>query len=70
MKNSVLCSFANLYRSSSQLQDNSETFINNVELDTETLSQKNCSHLVIIGDLMQNQRFGTAMITLTPRERH
>ena len=41
--------FVNPYRSSSQSQDNSETFINKVELNLETLTQKNSYLVVVIG---------------------
>ena len=45
-----LCTFAALYRSPSQSQDNFETFIDNFELNLETLSRKNPFLLVAIGD--------------------
>ena len=45
-----LCTFVALYRSRSQSQDNFETFIDNFELNLETLSQKNPFLLVAIGD--------------------
>ena len=45
-----LCTFVALYRSPSQSQDNFETFIDNFELNLETLSRKNPFLLVAIGD--------------------
>ena len=45
-----LCTFAALYRSPRQSQDNFETFIDNFELNLETLSRKNPFLLVAIGD--------------------
>ena len=45
-----LCTFAALYRSPNQSQDNFETFIDNFELNLETLSRKNPFLLVAIGD--------------------
>ena len=45
-------------------------FIDNVKLNLETLSRKNSYPLVVIGDLTQNQRLGTAMIILLLKERH
>ena len=45
-----LCTFVALYRSRSQSQDNFETFIDNFELNLETLSRKNPFLLVAIGD--------------------
>ena len=45
-----LCTFVALYRSPSQLLDNFETFIDNFELNLETLSRKNPFLLVAIGD--------------------
>ena len=44
------CTFLALYRSPSQSQDNFETFIDNFELNLETLSRKNTFLLVAIGD--------------------
>ena len=45
-----LCSFVAFYRSLSQSLDNFETFIDNFELNLETLSRKNTFLLVAIGD--------------------
>ena len=45
-----LCTFVALYRSPSQSLDNFETFIDNFELNLETLSRKNPFLLVAIGD--------------------
>ena len=45
-----ICTFAALYRWPSQPQDNFETFIDNFELNLETLSRKNPFLLVAIGD--------------------
>ena len=45
-----LCTFVALYGSPSQSPDNFETFIDNFELNLETLSRKNTFLLVAIGD--------------------
>ena len=45
-----LCTFVALYRSPSQSEDNFETFIDDFELNLETLSRKNPFLLVAIGD--------------------
>ena len=45
-------------------------FIDNVKLNLETFARKNSYPLVVIGDLTQNQRLGTAMIILLLKERH
>ena len=45
-----LCTFVAVYRSPSQSLDNFETFIDNFELNLETLSRKNPFLLVAIGD--------------------
>ena len=45
-----LCTFVALYRSPSQSLDNSETIIDDFELNLETLSRKNPFLLVAIGD--------------------
>ena len=45
-----LCTLVALYRSPSQSLDNFETFIDNFELNLETLSGKNPLLLVDIGD--------------------
>ena len=44
------CTFVALYRSPSQSLDNLETFIDNFELNLETLSRKSPFLLVAIGD--------------------
>ena len=52
-----LCTFVALYISPSQLQDNFETFIDNFELNLETLSRKNPFFLVAIGNLNAKSKF-------------
>ena len=56
------------YRSSNQSQDNFEMSVDNVKFNLETFSRKNPYPLVVIGDLTQNQRLGTAMIILLLKE--
>ena len=46
-----ICNFISLYRSPSQTQDKFEKFINNLELNLETLCQNNPFLIVLIGDL-------------------
>ena len=46
-----ICNFISLYRSRSQTQDESEKFIDNLELNLETLCQNNPFLIVLIGDL-------------------
>ena len=46
-----ICNFISLYRSRSQTQDESEKFIDNLELNLETLRQNNPFLTVLIGDL-------------------
>ena len=59
-----LCTFAALYRSPSQSQNNFETFIDNFELNLEIFSGKNPFFLVAIGDV--------SIVLIMPhlRERH
>ena len=45
------CNFISLYRSPSQTQDEFEKFIDNLELNLETLCQNNPFLTVLIGDL-------------------
>ena len=52
-----LCTFAALYRSPSQSQNNFETFIDNFELNLETLFRKNPFLLVAIGDFNAKSKF-------------
>ena len=52
-----LCTFVALYRSPSQSLDNFETFIDNFELNLETLSRKNPFLLVAIGDFNAKSKF-------------
>ena len=52
-----LCTFVALYRSPSQSQDNFETFIDNIELNLETLSQINLFLLVAIGNFNAKSKF-------------
>ena len=52
-----LCTFVALYRSRSQSQDNFETFIDNFELNLETLYRKNPFFLVAIGDFNAKSEF-------------
>ena len=46
-----ICNFISLYRSPSQTQDEFEKFIDNLELNLETLCQNNPFLIVLIGDL-------------------
>ena len=46
-----ICNFISLYRSPSQTQDEFEKFIDNLELNLETLCQNNLLLIVLIGDL-------------------
>ena len=46
-----ICNFISLYRSPSQTQDEFEKFIDNLELNLETLCQNNTFLIVLIGDL-------------------
>ena len=46
-----ICSFISLYRSPSQTQDEFEKFIDNLELNLETLCQNNPFLIVLTGDL-------------------
>ena len=52
-----LCTFVALYRSPSQSQDNFKTFIDNFELNLETLSRKNPFLLVAIGGFNAKSKF-------------
>ena len=52
-----LCTFAALYRSPSQSQNNFESFIDNFELNLETLFRKNPFLLVAICDLIWKSKF-------------
>ena len=52
-----ICTFVTLYRWPSQSQDNVETFIDNFELNLETLSRKNPFLLVAIGDFNAKSKF-------------
>ena len=46
-----VCNFISLYRSRSQTQDEFEKFVDNLELNLETLCQDNPFLIVLIGDL-------------------
>ena len=46
-----ICNFISLYRSPSQTQDEFKKFIDNLELNLETLCQNNPFVMVLIGDL-------------------
>ena len=46
-----ICNFISLYRFPSQTQDEFEKFIDNLELNLETLCQNNPFLIVLIGDL-------------------
>ena len=56
-KGEKLCTFVALYRSPSQSQNNFETFIDNFELNLETLFRKNPFLLVAIGDFNAKSKF-------------
>ena len=45
-----ICNFITLYRSPSQNQDDFQAFIGNLELNLETLAQRNPFLMVVIGD--------------------
>ena len=45
-----ICNFITLYRSLSQNQDDFQAFIGNLELNLETLAQRNPFLMVVIGD--------------------
>ena len=51
------CNFLALYRSPSQSQENFETFIDNFELNLETMSRKNTFLLLAIGDFNAKSKF-------------
>ena len=45
-----ICNFITLYRSPSQNQDDFQAFIDNLEMNLETLAQRNPFLMVVIGD--------------------
>ena len=45
-----ICNFITLYRSPSQNQDDFQAFIDNLEMNLETLAQRNPYLMVVIGD--------------------
>ena len=45
-----ICNFITLYRSLSQSQDDLQAFIKNLEMNLETLAQRNPFLMVVIGD--------------------
>ena len=45
-----ICNFITLYRSPSQNQDDFQVFIDNLEMNLETLAQRNLFLMVVIGD--------------------
>ena len=45
-----ICNFITLYRSPSQNQDDFQVFIDNLEMNLETLAQRNPFLMVVIGD--------------------
>ena len=64
-----LCTFVALYRSPGQSQDNFETFINNFELNLETLSRKNSFLPVAIGDFNAKTKFWYCKDNTTSQEK-
>ena len=45
-----ICNFITLYRSPSQNQDDFQAFIDNLEMNLETLAQRNPFLMVVLGD--------------------
>ena len=52
------CNVITLYRSSSQLQDQFESFKENLELNFESVMQNNPFLIVLLGKFMWNQVIG------------
>ena len=63
-----ICSFISLYRSGSQTQDKFEKFIDNLELNLETLCQNNPFLIVLIGDLNAKSKNGILMTKPVTKE--
>ena len=65
---SKICNFISLYRSPSQTQDEFKKFIDNLELNLETLCQNNPFLIVLIGDLNAKSKIGIFMTKLVAKE--
>ena len=59
-----ICNFITLYRSPSQNQDDFQAFIDNLEMNLETLAQRNPFLMVVLVILMQNLNIGAAKTVL------
>ena len=59
-----ICNFITLYRSPSQNQDDFQAFIDNLEMNLETLAQRNLFLMVVTGVLTQNLNIGAAKTVL------
>ena len=57
-----ICNFIILYRSSSQNQDDFLAFKDDLEMNLETLAQRNPLLTVVIGDFNANQKIGAAKV--------
>ena len=58
-----ICNFITLYRSPSQNQDDFQAFIDNLEMNLETLAQRNPFLMVVVGDF-KNLNIGAAKTVL------
>ena len=50
MVGNKICNFITLYRSPSQNQDDFQAFVDNLDMNLETLAQRNPFLTVVIGD--------------------
>ena len=59
-----ICNFITLYRLPSQNQDNFPAFIDNLEMNLETLAQRNPFLMVVLGDFNVNLNSGASKTVL------
>ena len=52
-----ICNFLTLYRSPSQNQDDFQAFIDNLEMNLESLAQRNPFLMVVIGDFNAKSKY-------------
>ena len=66
MTENEICNFITLNLVRSKKQDDFQAFIDNLEMNLETLAQRNPFLTVVIGDSTQNQNIGEAKTLPSP----